>query len=94
MARYLGDKRKEYRYEQIRFGQGHYVIGDYATVKKEAQEFANKTGQVVAFQKWSLPRTKPILIRPKNSKFSKMTKEQIIADYKKEGYNVRNYGGR
>lgn len=80
----------------IHIGQGHYLRASrgvtFAKAKAEAQKFANSKNEVVAFQKW-IPRGKPILLRPKNSKFSKMSEEEIIQDYKKEGYDVRNYGG-
>lgn len=92
--RYRMNPIKEYRYEMITVGQGHYGnFVEYKNARMEAQLFADTKKEPVALQQWTPKRTRPVLIRPKGTMFEKMSKMKIIGHFKKQGYDVSQYGG-
>ena len=85
-------KEKEYRLERITSNQGHYYnLDNLEQARRQALKNANETNSVWVYQKWKPQRGKPFLARPKSMK--NMTIKQIIVHYKKDGFDVRRYGG-
>lgn len=85
-------EKREYRLENIKYGQGHYLLlFNLKDAKEVAKVKANETGDVWIYQLWQPKRGPPCLARP--NMMGGWSKQKIIQYYKKQGLDVRKYGG-
>jgi hypothetical protein len=80
----------EYRFEMVMIGQGHYIKAEgIEEAKRIAQKFANEKKEVVSVQAWYPKKSKPYVIRPKNSIYEHMSDKDIVEYYEHEGMDKK-----